>query len=79
MESDLKELNGSIEFAHAEVRYLKEIKIRKIKDEGISAKTERLENVMLSNSVVDLKARSVRDNHTFYNTEDTDEEDTTHM
>jgi hypothetical protein len=58
VESDLKKVKGSIEFAHAEVVDLKEEnKIRKIKDEEIRLKIEKLEkeNAVLSNSVIDLK------------------------
>ena len=80
VESDLKDVRESIDFAHAEVEDLKEDqKIRKIKDEEIRVKVEKLEqeNIALNNSVIDLKARSMRDNLIFFNIEETERENTT--
>jgi cell division protein FtsB len=74
------DLKNSIDFAHAEVVDLKEDnKVQKIKGEEIRARIEKLEqeNTALNNSVIDLKARSMRDNLIFYNIEETERENTT--
>ena len=80
VESDLRDVRESIDFARAEVEDLKEDqKIRKIKDEEIRVKVEKLEqeNITLNNSVIDFKARSMRDNLIFFNIEETERENTT--
>ena len=69
VEDGFKDLRESIDFAHAEVLDLKEDnKMRKIKDEEVRVKIEKLEedNAALKNSVIDLKARSMRNNFTVY-------------
>ena len=79
VESNLRDVRESIDFAHAEVKDLKDNqKIRKIKDEEIRVKVEKLEqeNIALNNSVIDLKARSMRDNLIFFNIEESERENT---
>ncbi|CAB4041677.1 Hypothetical predicted protein, partial [Paramuricea clavata] len=80
VEDGFNDLKNSIDFAHAEVVDLKEDnKVQKIKGEEIRARIEKLEqeNTALNNSVIDLKARSMRDNLIFYNIEETERENTT--
>jgi hypothetical protein len=81
VEDGFNDLRNSIDFAHAEVVDLKEDnKVQKIKGEEIRAKIEKLEqeNTALNgNSVIDLKARSMRDNLIFCNIEETERENTT--
>ena len=65
VENDLKSVKESIEFAHAEIKYLKkESETRKQTDEATKQRIEKLEkeNKILHKSVIDLKARSMRDN-----------------
>ena len=79
VEDRFKDLRESIDFAHAEVLDLKEDnKMRKIKDEEVRVKINKLEedNAALKNSVIDLKARSMRDNLIFYNIDETEKENT---
>jgi chromosome segregation ATPase len=81
VEDGFNDLRNSIDFAHAEVVDLKEDnKVQKIKGEELRAKIEKLEqeNTALNgNSVIDLKARSMRDNLIFCNIEETERENTT--
>ena len=75
-------MKESIEFAHAEVSDLKnDNEARKKMDEVMKQKLEKLEkeNAILSKSVIDLKARSMRDNLIFYNIPETKDEDTTNI
>jgi DNA repair ATPase RecN len=70
VESDLKSVKESIEFAHAEIRELKkDNETRKKTDETTKERIEKLEkeNEILNKSVIDLKSRSMRDNLIFYN------------
>jgi chromosome segregation ATPase len=80
IEDDLKEIESSVEYAHAEITDLKK--------DNVTMKTEtkemkrRLENVeqqcaSMNNSLIDLKARSMRDNLIFYNMPENKDENTT--
>ncbi len=80
VENDLKSVKESIEFAHAEIKDLKkESETRKQTDEATKQRIEKLEkeNEILNRSVIDLKARSMRDNLLFYNIPESKDEDTT--
>ena len=77
VEQNVKSLTKSIEFAHAEVTDLKEeMKQRKRTEEKNETRIGELEesNKRLQETVVDLKARSMRDNLLFHNIEESDEE-----
>jgi tRNA threonylcarbamoyladenosine modification (KEOPS) complex Pcc1 subunit len=77
VEQNVKNLTKSIEFAHAEVTDLKEeMKQRKRTEEKNVTRIGELEesNKRLQETVVDLKARSMRDNLLFHNIEESDEE-----
>ena len=72
-EQDLKSVKDSIEFVHAEVNDLKiENEERKKMDERTRQRLEKLENenTLLNKSLIDLQARSMRDNLIFYNIRD---------
>ena len=77
MEDDLKYMMSSLEFVHAEVTDLKE-ENEKRKAEGHKTE-EKLEdlNTALKNRVIDLQARSMRDNVIFYNINEMKDEDQT--
>ena len=80
VEQDVKELKSSIEFAHAEVMDLKEeVERSKKSDIENRMRTDCLEdeNRRLHDSVVDLKAHSMRDNLLFHNVEEEARENTT--
>jgi FtsZ-binding cell division protein ZapB len=82
VESDLKSVKESIEFAHAEIRELKkDNETRKKTDETTKERIEKLEkeNEILNKSVNDLKSRSMRDNLIFYNIPESKDEDTTNI
>ena len=69
-EQDLKSVKDSIEFARAEVNDLKiDNEERKKMDERTRQRLEKLENenTLLNKSLIDLQARSMRDNLIFYN------------
>ena len=75
-------MNDSIEFAHAEIYELKEDnEARKKADDETRQRIEKLEkdNAILNNSVIDLKARSMRDNLIFYNIEEHEHGNTTNI
>jgi hypothetical protein len=77
VEQNVTSLTKSIEFAHAEVADLKEeMKQRKWTEEKNVTRIGELEesNKRLQETVVDLKARSMRDNLLFHNIEESDEE-----
>jgi chromosome segregation ATPase len=79
VEQDFKQMKTSLEFAHAEVLYLKdEVERTKKSKNEIQRKMCNLEesNRMLQESVIDLKARSMRDNLLFYNIEEEERENT---
>ena len=82
IEQDLKEVKKSIEYAHKEIDDLKKENVRKAQVEKES--TERIQkleadNAALMNSVIDLKARSMRDNLLFYNLPENRDENTTEV
>ena len=80
MEQDVKELKSSIEFAHAEVKDLKEeVERSKKSDIENRMRIDCLddENRRLHDSIVDLKVRSMRDNLLFHNVEEEARENTT--
>jgi chromosome segregation ATPase len=70
VEQDFKQMKSSLEFAHAEVQDLKEqIGNAKNSEEENRNRIVELEeaNRCLHESVIDLKARSMRDNLLFFN------------
>jgi hypothetical protein len=80
VEQDVKSLKESINFAHAELDDLKkEMKERKEAEDEKEIKIKILEesNRRLQESVIDLKARSMRDNLLFHNIQESDKEDCT--
>ena len=82
VEKDLKSVKESIEFAHAEIKDLKkESETRKQTDEATKQRIEKLEkeNEILNKSIIDLKARSMRDNLLFYNIPESKDENTTEI
>jgi tRNA threonylcarbamoyladenosine modification (KEOPS) complex Pcc1 subunit len=79
VEQDFKQMKSSLEFAHAEVEDLKEqITNAKNSEEENRNRIVELEeaNLRLHESVVDLKARSMRDNLLFFNVEEEEKENT---
>jgi peptidoglycan hydrolase CwlO-like protein len=80
MENDLKDMMSSLEFVHAEVTDLKEEnEKRKAEGHKTDERLEKLEdlNTALKNRVIDLQARSMRDNLIFYNINEMKDEDQT--
>ena len=70
LEQELKDVKDSITFVHAEVEDIKKENEQLKKSEGETKKRiENLEqlNTTLNNRVIDLQARSMRDNLIFYN------------
>jgi peptidoglycan hydrolase CwlO-like protein len=68
IEADMKEIKHSLEFAHAEIADLKkENDTSKANQAEAKEKIEKLEqdNTTLRNKIVDLQARSMRDNLLF--------------
>ncbi|CAB4044117.1 unc-13-like C, partial [Paramuricea clavata] len=79
-EEELRDMRASIEYAHGDIKELKDESEARKKSENLAKqKLEKLEkeNELLSKSIVDLKARSMRDNLIFYNLPETKEENTT--
>ena len=79
-EHDLMSVKDSMEFAHAEVSDLKiDNEERKKMDECTRQRLEKLENenALLNKSLIDLQARSMRDNLIFYNIPETIGEEAT--
>jgi tRNA threonylcarbamoyladenosine modification (KEOPS) complex Pcc1 subunit len=79
VEREFKEMKTSLEFAHAEVKDLKdEVQKSKKSENEMRYKIKYLEesNDRLQESVIDLKARSMRDNLLFYNVEEEEKENT---
>ena len=81
-ETELKEVKDSIEFAHSELHDLKK-ECKKI-DKSEEESKQRLDNLeqkntFLNNRVIDLQARSMRDNLIFYNIKENDGENTTEV
>jgi chromosome segregation ATPase len=67
-EHDIKEVKRSVEFAHADIDDLKtDNQTHKATTEEKKQRLQHLEkeNIILRNSVIDLKARSMRDNLIF--------------
>lgn len=82
IEKDLNEVKSSLEFVHTEVQDLKEeIKISKKTEAETKQRLEKLEqmNSTLNNRVIDLQARSMRDNLIFYNLKESKDENTTEV
>ena len=80
MENDLKDMMSSLEFVHAEVKDLKEEnEKRKAEGHKTDERLEKLEdlNTALKNRVIDLQARSMRDNLIFYNINEMKDENPT--
>ena len=78
-ERDLKQMKTSLEFAHAEVKDLKdEVERSKKSENEMRYKIKYLgeTNDRLQDSVIDLKARSMRDNLLFYNVKEEEKENT---
>ncbi len=80
MKTDLNAVKHSVEFAHEEIGDLKKENERKTKDDKETL--ERItklesENTKLHNAVIDLEARSMRDNLLFYNIDEQEHENTT--
>jgi DNA repair ATPase RecN len=82
VENNVMEVKKSIEFAHAEIIDLKD-ETRKNKKwlNEAQARVDNLEetNRKLRDSVIDLKARSMRDNLLLFNIPEEENEDTTKM
>ena len=81
VEQDFKQMKTSLEFAHAEVKDLKdEVERTKKSENEIQRKMRNLQesNRLLQESVIDLNplARSMRDNLLFYNVEEEERENT---
>ena len=82
VEQNVKSLTESIEFAHAEISDLKEEMVKRKETERENySRIKELEdsNQRLQDSVVDLKARSMRDNLLFHNIDESEEEDCTEV
>ncbi|CAB4000472.1 Hypothetical predicted protein [Paramuricea clavata] len=77
IEQDFKQMKSSLEFAHAEVEDLKE-QIENAKNSEEENRIVELEeaNRRLHESVIDLKALSMRDNLLFFNVEEEEKENT---
>ena len=78
----MREIKKSLEFAHAEIDDLKKenasIKMKQAKTEERIETLEQERNG-LRNKVIDLQARSMRDNLLFFNMPENKEENTTEM
>ena len=82
VEQELKEMKHSLEFVHAEVKDIKDENEKRKKTDGeTQQRLEKLEqiNTDLNNRVIDLQARSMRDNLIFYNVEENEEENSTEI
>lgn len=82
LEQELKDVKDSITFVHAEVEDIKkENEQLKISEGETKKRIENLEqlNSTLNNRVIDLQARSMRDNLIFYNIKESHGEDTTEI
>jgi hypothetical protein len=80
VETDMGHMKDSIEFAHAELRELEEEADKSKRTNKLNAqKLRELEesNRRLQESVIDLKARSMRDNLLFFNVNEDERENTT--
>ncbi len=82
IEADIKEIKHSLEYAHAEIADLKkENETNKVNQEQARERIGKLEqdNATLHNKIVDLQARSMRDNLLFFNIPERDQENTTEI
>jgi hypothetical protein len=82
IEKDLNEVKNSVEFVHAEEQDLKKENEKAKKTEGeVQQRLEKLEqiNPALNHGVIDLQARSMRDNLIFYNIAEKTEENATEL
>ena len=80
VEEDMKGVKHSIEFAHAEIKEIKEEqKGVRANEKETRKQIEKIEaeNAALRSSIVDLKARSMRDNQIFFNIPECERENTT--
>jgi predicted nuclease with TOPRIM domain len=78
----MKEIKHSLEYAHAEIADLKkENETNKVNQEQARERIGKLEqdNATLRNKIVDLQARSMRDNLLFFNIPERDQENTTEI
>lgn len=78
----MKEIKHSLEYAHAEIADLKkENEEIKANQNQAREKIDKLEhdNATLRNKIVDLQARSMRDNLLFFNMPEHDKENTTEL
>ena len=79
MEQELKEVKKSLEYAYNEMNDLRDqnVELQKSNDE-LKERLDVLEerNSMLNNRVIDIQARSMRDNLLFHNIAEKDNEDT---
>ena len=80
IESDMKEIKLSLEYAHAEIANLKKEneKIKTDQNKG-KERIQKLEedNKVLRSKIIDLQARSMRDNLLFFNIPENERENTT--
>ena len=77
IKEELNEVKRSVEYAHEEKADLKTESERKLKiQKETSDRIEKLEaeNTKLHNAVIDLQARSMRDNLIFYNIQEKEQE-----
>ncbi|CAB3986612.1 Hypothetical predicted protein [Paramuricea clavata] len=82
IEADMKEIKHSLEYAHAEIADLKrENETTRANQEQARTKLEKLEkdNATLRDKIVDIQARSMRDNLLFFNIPEQDKEITTEI
>ena len=82
IEADMKEIKHSLEYAHAEIADLKrENETTRANQEQATTKLEKLEkdNATLRDKIVDIQARSMRDNLLFFNIPEQDKEITTEI
>ena len=82
IEADMKEIKKSLEYAHAEIEDLKkENKTMKIEQAKAAERIEKLEGDKntLRDKIIDLQARSMRDNLLFFNMPENEGENTTEI
>ena len=78
VEHDINDVKESIEFAHGEIDGQQTHKVTTEETKQRLDKLER-ENIILNDSVIDLKARSMRDNLIFFNIQEIEKENTTNI
>ncbi len=82
IEADMKEFRKSLDFAHEEIADLKNVnKTMKADQAKAAERIEKLErdNNTLRDKVIDIQARSMRDNLLFFNMPEAEGENTTEM